>query len=148
MPTPPPPRPNGGVRPGSGRKPDEARRLLDSVLYRVVTEAEIEGIVRATLDLAKGGDIKAAALIFDRLAGKAADPNAAELLKIRREELAMAKEKHKADMAITAAELAAMEALNHGAGDEGPASASGAGGPRILVEDDPAPTPEATPGPS
>jgi len=60
----------GGARPGSGRKPNAARELMDKVLGQVVTEAEQIKIIKTLMTAAQGGDVKAATLLLGYCWGK------------------------------------------------------------------------------
>jgi len=62
----------GGSRPGAGRKKDVFKHLFDNAAKKVMTPAAMERLLQTTYDAAiNDKDMKAAALLFDRLLGKA-----------------------------------------------------------------------------
>lgn len=63
----------GGARRGAGRKPSDARAELPTLLEEAVSRADRVAILRAQVDLAVGGDSKAAAMVLAYLYGKPVD---------------------------------------------------------------------------
>lgn len=64
---------HGGARPGAGRKPDSFQVLWNAAAKKVVTAAQMENLVRSTLETALTGDVSAQKLMYDRLLGKVPD---------------------------------------------------------------------------
>lgn len=60
----------GGKRAGAGRKPDQFKKAFEAAAKRIITQDEMDALVASTLSEAKSGNVKAAALLFDRLLGK------------------------------------------------------------------------------
>jgi hypothetical protein len=60
----------GGARPGAGRKPDDFKKLFDAAARKAVTPAKMTALVESTLEQALGGNVKAQALLYDRLLGR------------------------------------------------------------------------------
>ena len=59
-----------GTRGGPGSPHAKRVSELKSTVVNAVTEADLRDVVRALIKKAKGGDISAAKLLFDRLLGK------------------------------------------------------------------------------
>lgn len=62
--------PRGGARPGSGRKPDAYKQLLNAALSSGVTQDDLTAIVKSLVSEAKTGNVQAANALFDRMFGK------------------------------------------------------------------------------
>ena len=57
--------------PGGPGNPHAARvAQLRKALFDTVTEQDMQDVIRALVDAAKGGDIQAARILFDRILGK------------------------------------------------------------------------------
>lgn len=60
----------GGAREGAGRKPDVVKQSLADLMDSTITLADRRAILKAVVEQAKLGDVRAATFIFDRLYGK------------------------------------------------------------------------------
>lgn len=64
----------GGARPGSGRKPDAFKQMLDTAFRNVVSQRAMNKVVDKLLTQAKEGDVRAIGLLMDRMVGKVPQP--------------------------------------------------------------------------
>ena len=69
-----------GCKPGPGNPLSKKANQLRVAVSKAVTAADVREIAKKMIDLAKGGDIQAAKLVFDRALGPIVDVDLLERL--------------------------------------------------------------------